>query len=53
MGVSRDRARGSVRLSLGIYNTEAEVDYVLEQVPPIIQKLRSMSPQAEKLAATA
>jgi len=53
MGVSRDRARGSVRLSLGIYNTEAEVDYVLEHFPPIVQKLRSMSPQAEKLAATA
>jgi cysteine desulfurase len=53
MGVSRDRARGSVRLSLGIYNTEAEVDYVLEHFPPIVQKLRSMSPQAEKLALAA
>ncbi len=51
MGVSRDRARGSIRLSLGIYNTEAEVDYVLEQLPAIIHKLRSMSPQPEKLAA--
>jgi cysteine desulfurase len=35
------RARASVRFSLGIYNTEAEVDFVLKQLPPIIAKLRS------------
>jgi cysteine desulfurase len=43
MGCSPARARGSVRFSLGIYNTDAEVDYVLEQLPPIIAKLRSQS----------
>ena len=50
MGVPRERARGSIRLSLGIYNNDAEVDYVLAEMPPIIKKLRSMSPQAAKVA---
>ena len=43
MGMSAARARGSVRLSLGIYNTAADVDYLLEQLPPIIAKLRAQS----------
>lgn len=37
------QARGSVRFSLGIYNTEAEVDFLLKQLPPIIEKLRARS----------
>jgi cysteine desulfurase len=41
MGCSPARARGSVRFSLGIYNTEAEVDYVLKHLPAIISKLRA------------
>ena len=44
MGLSPARARGSVRFSLGIYNTEEEVDYVLKHLPPIIAKLRASSP---------
>jgi len=44
MGVSPMRARGSLRFSLGIYNTDEEVDYVLKHLPPIIEKLRSISP---------
>jgi cysteine desulfurase len=44
MGLSPMRARGSVRFSLGIYNTDEEVDYVLKHLPPIIQKLRDISP---------
>ena len=43
MGCSPARARGSVRFSLGIDNTDQEVDYVLKQLPPIIAKLRSHS----------
>jgi len=43
MGCSQARARGSVRFSLGIYNTEAEVDFLLKQSPAIIAKLRSHS----------
>lgn len=44
MGVVPMRARGSVRFSLGIYNTAEEVDYVLEHLPRIIQRLRDISP---------
>jgi cysteine desulfurase len=44
MGLSPMRARGSVRFSLSRDNTEAEVDYALEQIPPIIGKLRAISP---------
>jgi cysteine desulfurase len=43
MGCSVARARGSIRFSLGIYNTAAEVDYVLQKLPPIIAKLRANS----------
>jgi cysteine desulfurase len=41
MGCTAARARGSLRFSLGMYNTEAEVDYVLERLPAIIAKLRA------------
>jgi cysteine desulfurase len=41
MGCNQARARGSVRFSLGIYNTEAEVDFLLKHLPPMIAKLRS------------
>ncbi|HAB16190.1 MAG TPA: cysteine desulfurase NifS [Verrucomicrobiota bacterium] len=44
MGITPMRARGSVRFSLGIYNTDEEVDYLLKHLPPIIQKLRDISP---------
>jgi len=44
MGLTPMRARGSIRFSLGIYNTAEEVDYVLAQLPPIIAKLRAVSP---------
>jgi cysteine desulfurase len=44
MGCNAARARGSIRLSLGIYNTEAEVNYVLKHLPGIIAKLRANSP---------
>ena len=43
MGCGPARARASIRFSLGIYNTEAEVDFVLKQLPPIIAKLRMHS----------
>ena len=41
MGVNPRRARGSVRFSLGLYNTEREVEYVLEQLPGLVARLRS------------
>lgn len=40
MGLSPARAKGSVRFSLGIYNTAEDVDYLLEKLPPIIALLR-------------
>ena len=44
MGVPFTAAHGSIRYSLSIYNTEAEIDFVLEKMPPIIAGLRQMSP---------
>jgi cysteine desulfurase len=47
MGCSVERARGSVRFSLGIYNTQEEVDYVLKHLPGVIAKLRGNEATAE------
>ena len=47
MGCSAARARSSIRFSLGSYNTEPEVDYVLQHLPGIIGRLRENSPLAE------
>ncbi len=47
MGLNPALARGSIRFSLGIYNTEGEVDYVLQHLPKIISKLRAVSPEKE------
>ena len=44
MGVPFTAVHGSVRFSLSRYNTEEEVDYVLEQLPPVIRNLRELSP---------
>jgi cysteine desulfurase len=44
MGVPFTAAHGSIRFSLSTYNTEAEVDFVLEKMPGIIASLRQMSP---------
>ncbi len=42
-GVDVELAHGSIRFSLGRYNTEEDVVYVLEKLPPIIERVRSMS----------
>jgi cysteine desulfurase len=44
MGVPFTAAHGSIRFSLSRYNTEEEVDYTLEKLPPIIENLRKLSP---------
>ncbi len=44
MGVPFTAAHGSIRYSLSVYNTEEEVDFVLEKMPAIIAELRAMSP---------
>ncbi len=48
MGVKPARARGSIRFSLGIYNTAEEVDHLLQHLPQIIKKLREISPVTAK-----
>lgn len=40
MGLSNNRARASLRFSLGLYTTETEVDYLIANLPEIIEKLR-------------
>jgi cysteine desulfurase len=44
MGVPFTAAHGSIRFSLSRYNTMEEVDYVIENLPPVIESLRSISP---------
>lgn len=44
MGLTPTTAQGSIRFSLSIYNTEEEIDFLLHRLPPIIKRLRSMSP---------
>lgn len=52
MGVPFTAMHGSIRFSLSRYNTEAEIDKVIEVMPPIIKELRSLSPYGrDKLAA--
>jgi cysteine desulfurase len=44
MGVPFTAAHGSIRFSLSSFNTEEEIDYILEVMPPIIEQLRAISP---------
>lgn len=44
MGYPHEIAHGSLRLSLSRYTTEEEIERVLEVLPPIVQRLRNMSP---------
>ena len=44
MGVPFTAAHGSIRFSLSRYSTEEEVGYVLEHMPPIVERLRALSP---------
>lgn len=42
-GLDVELAHGSIRFSLGRYNTESDIDYVIEKMPPIIKRLREIS----------
>lgn len=44
MGIPPELARSSVRFSLGIDTTDADVDYLLERLPPMVSELREASP---------
>ncbi|HAT72031.1 MAG TPA: cysteine desulfurase NifS [Elusimicrobia bacterium] len=47
MAVPQTYAHGSIRFSLSVYNTEEEVDYIIKSFPPVIERLRAISPFAE------
>lgn len=51
MGMPHEIAHGSLRFSLGRQNTDADVDYVLEQLPKIVERLRMMSPLYDQAQA--
>lgn len=48
IGLPHEKAHGSLRLTLSHGNTEEDVDYILEKLPPIVQRLREMSPLYEQ-----
>ena len=47
IGLAHETAHGSLRLTFGLENEEADVDYLLEALPPIVERLREMSPLYE------
>jgi cysteine desulfurase len=47
IGLPHEIAHGSLRLTFGEENTDSDLDYLLETLPPIIEKLRAMSPLYE------
>jgi cysteine desulfurase len=49
IGLPHSIAHGSLRLSISEETTDEDVDYILEQLPPIVERLRSMSPLWEKI----
>ncbi len=49
IGCPPEIAHGSLRISLGRFTTQEDVDYFLEVFPPIVERLRSMSPVYEKM----
>ena len=44
MGIPFTFVHGSLRLSLSRYNTDEDVDYIIEHLPPVIKRLREISP---------
>jgi len=50
LGLAPEDARATLRLSLGHQTTEAEIDFALETIPPVIDRLRQLSPTFQKLA---
>ena len=49
IGLSHEIAHGSLRLSIGKYTKEEDIDYLLQELPKIIKRLRNMSPLYEKV----
>jgi cysteine desulfurase len=53
MGIKPVRAKGCVRFSLGFYNTDEEVDYLLTHIPQVIARLREAAPDKSARARPA
>jgi cysteine desulfurase len=49
MGVPHEKAHGSLRLSISHDTTDDDIDYIIEKVPEIVNKLRDMSPLWEEV----
>ena len=50
LGLKHEVAHGSLRLSISDENTDEDIDYILEVVPKVVERLRSMSPLWEKIS---
>lgn len=48
IGLPHEMAHGSLRISIGKYNTKEEIDYLVENLVEIVSRLREMSPLYEK-----
>ncbi len=49
LGIPHEIAHGSLRLSIGEYNTDEEIDHILTVVPQVVEYLRGMSPVWDEL----
>lgn len=47
IGLPHEKAHGSLRVTFGLFNTEEEVDKLIAELPPIVERLRQMSPLYE------
>ncbi|MCM8823641.1 MAG: cysteine desulfurase NifS [Candidatus Omnitrophica bacterium] len=48
MGVPFTFIQGSIRFSLSRYNTDEDIDYIVENLPPIVERLREISPYGKQ-----
>ncbi len=53
LGLSHEIAQGSVLFTFGLDNTNDDIDYILEVMPPIVERLRQMSPLYAKFIKAA
>ena len=48
-GVPHEEAHGTLRLSISADTTDEDIDFMLETIPPIVKRLREMSPLWEEI----